>query len=206
MAASVKTSSRMPTTDRLSALRLQLVATEISTRVGKNIRRRREELGLNQRQLADRIVDQNPEKNAAVSNQTVSNWERGVNEPGGYYKSALAAALEVDVSYFVRDEPKSPTPDLSKPANGADALADRLDAIQQQVTDQLAEHAAKVQEMLARQDAILARIEANIAAEKIAIAEAEETRTRLLEAAEVASRIYEDAARRLEAAPGTPAT
>lgn len=56
MTASVKTTNRMPTTNRLDALRLQLVATEMSLRVGRRIRQRREELGLRtQRELADLI-------------------------------------------------------------------------------------------------------------------------------------------------------
>jgi transcriptional regulator with XRE-family HTH domain len=127
MTTSVKTHSRIPTTDRLAALRLQLVTTQMSLRVGQRIRQRREELGMNQRELADAVVDLDPEKNRAVTNQTVSNWERGVNEPGARYKEALAKAMTVDVGYFIAEPTKAPTPDLSRAGGVSESQLDRVE-------------------------------------------------------------------------------
>lgn len=67
--------------------------TQISTLVGGQIRRRREELGLRQRELADLMPD-------AVSNQHISNWERAVHMPSDRNLQALAEALTVDIGYF----------------------------------------------------------------------------------------------------------
>lgn len=126
MTASVKTPSRMPTTNRLSALRLQLVATEMSLRIGQRIRQRREELGIRtQRELADLIPS------PSVTNQTVNKWEKGVNEPGPKYKVMLAEALGVDVAYFIAPEPKGPTPTpFADPS-----VEERLTRVEQSLSD-----------------------------------------------------------------------
>jgi transcriptional regulator with XRE-family HTH domain len=139
MTASVKSPSKMPTTDRLAALRLQLVTTEMSLRVGQRIRKRREELGIRtQRALADLIPS------PTVTNQTVNKWETGAVEPSPRYKALLAEALEVDVAYFIAEEPRAQTPDLS--SNG-DRLA-RMD-------ERLQRHAKLVEQRLAEQEELL---------------------------------------------------
>jgi transcriptional regulator with XRE-family HTH domain len=130
MAASVKSPSRMPTTDRVAALRLQLVATEMSLRVGRRIRQRREELGIRtQRELADLIPS------TTVTNQTINKWEQGANEPTARYKAMLAEALDVDVAYFIAEEPKGATPDPFP----ADELTGELAGVLQDIKDQLVE-------------------------------------------------------------------
>lgn len=113
-------------TDRLDRLRLQLVATEMSRRVGGNIRRLREAAGLGtQRELADLLPP-------AVTNQHISNWERGVNQPSPRYLEQLAQALNADVSDFYAAEEngdaKEETPD---PFAGQDKA--QLDRIEEQL-------------------------------------------------------------------------
>jgi transcriptional regulator with XRE-family HTH domain len=112
-------------TAQLEALRLQLMASEIAVRIGERLRARREELGLNQRELADRMP-------AAVSNQHVSNWERGVYKPSERYLEKLAEALDVDVSYFyARDDEPRETPDLMGAFSGdGDGVEERLESIE----------------------------------------------------------------------------
>jgi hypothetical protein len=63
-----------------------------------------------------------------------------------------------------------------------------------------------IEKLLKRQDAVLERIEKAIARQNGATTETEEARQSLLKAAEAASRVYEDAARRLAEARDTPAT
>jgi hypothetical protein len=84
-------------------------------------------------------------------------------------------------------------------------VADRLEALEKRVTDQLAEHAAKVQEMLARQDAILSRIEAALTAEQQAKTVADESERRLLAAADYASQVLRAASQDAAAEPAKPA-
>lgn len=161
MATSVKSPSRMPTTNRFDALRLQLVATEMSLRVGRRIRQRREELGIRtQRELADLIPS------PSVTNQTVNKWEQGVNEPGPKYKMLLAEALQVDVAYFIAEDvtPNGnvgvrhlDTPELLRMLDPDNGIAGRLAELEQRVTAQLAEHAARVEQLLRDQDALLER-------------------------------------------------
>ncbi len=57
--------------------------------IGKRIRKYREELGLSQRQLAEKI---------GVSNGRVSNWEQGLNRPDADMLAELCYALQVSPS------------------------------------------------------------------------------------------------------------
>lgn len=97
-----------PMTGRVERLRLQLVAGQLAEQMAARIRTRRMELGLNQRELAERIPS------ATVSNQTVSLWERAVNQPTGRNLDMLVEALEVDHAYlYERKQDKSrPAPNL----------------------------------------------------------------------------------------------
>lgn len=96
------------------------MAKEHAERIGKRLRKRRLELGLNQREVADRM------KNPAVSNQHVSNWERGVYKPSDENLSDIAQALELDgVAYFYADEPRTDTPDLMGALSG-DPAAEQI--------------------------------------------------------------------------------
>jgi transcriptional regulator with XRE-family HTH domain len=165
MIASVKPPSKMPMTERLAALRLQIVATEMSARIGERIRERREELGMRtQRELADLIPSD------TVTNQTVSNWERGVNQPSPRYLRELAEALQVDVSYFLqlRDKPaKGKTPD---PFDGSiqEQLAEMGKAIEKQaealvtqagVLEELRDAVQDLRELIATQQAAARHLE-----------------------------------------------
>lgn len=57
--------------------------------IGKRIRKYRVELGLSQRQLAEKI---------GVSNGRVSNWEQGLNRPDADMLADLCYALQVSPS------------------------------------------------------------------------------------------------------------
>lgn len=120
MTASVKSASSFVMTDRVAALRLQPMATELAQRVGERIRARREELGLSQRQVADRMPD-------AVSNQHVSNWERAVNQPSPRYLPKLAEALEVDIGYFHIAPASAPAIETPDPFDATPKWASRLE-------------------------------------------------------------------------------
>lgn len=107
MTASVKSATKSATRSRVEQLRLQLMASEMAERIGLNMKLRREQLGLKQREVADRIDD------PVVSAQHVSRWERAENRPGDRYLELIASALGVDVSFFYADHGVKPTtPDL----------------------------------------------------------------------------------------------
>lgn len=177
----------MPTTNRLAALRLQLVATEMSLRVGKRIRQRRLELGIRtQRELADKIPSD------SVTNQTINKWETGANEPGPRYKTMLAEALHVDVAYFIAEDPKGETPDLFGTPAVEGALADRLDAIDaaiEALRHERAQEADRVRELLKAQDALLERQSRILTRIEAAIATEDDSAERLEEAVRAAGRI-----------------
>lgn len=65
------------------------------TKTGALIRRLRQEHGLTQKQLADRLL---------LSDRTVSKWERGAGCPDISLLAAVAAALEVDVETLLSGE------------------------------------------------------------------------------------------------------
>lgn len=144
MPTSVKPAIRSTTTERLNRLRLQVMASEMASRVGERMRTRREELGLKQRDVADRIDD------PAVSNQHVSNWERGVYEPSDRYRAKIVQALEVnDWSYFVTvEDPTAPTPDLMTALNNG-----------QDITELFLSFTATVERLERKIDELTARIE-----------------------------------------------
>jgi transcriptional regulator with XRE-family HTH domain len=131
MAASVKLPTDFGTTDRLEALRLQLMAGELASRIGARIREAREDLGINQRQLADRIPSD------AVNNQRVSDWERGVNKPSDRYMKMIATALDRPVGWFYT-EASVETPDLMEALNGNGNGPSQLDRIEEKLDRLLA--------------------------------------------------------------------
>lgn len=121
------------TTNDLRRRRFALMAKEHAQRIGRRLRKRRLELGLNQREVADRM------KNRAVSNQHVSNWERGVYKPSDENLSDLAQALELDgIAYFYADEPQKETPDLIGALSGGTAteqILASLDALRAEIAE-----------------------------------------------------------------------
>lgn len=57
--------------------------------IGKRIRKYRENLGLSQKELAEKI---------GVSNSRISNWEKGINRPDADILADLCRALKVSPS------------------------------------------------------------------------------------------------------------
>jgi transcriptional regulator with XRE-family HTH domain len=132
MATSARARIETPITERVERLRLQLVAGQLAEQMAARIRRRRMELGLNQRELAERIPS------ATVSNQTVSLWERAVNQPTGRNLDMLVEALEVDHAYlYERQQDKSrPTPNLMAVMSDESQL-DRIEKMLESVLKRL---------------------------------------------------------------------
>ena len=84
---------RLLSTPNVVSLRVQLMAAEHKDRVGRRIKKAREERRWSQRELAERL----PGK---VDGPSVSRWERGITYPEQYLQH-LAQVFEVDVSYFL---------------------------------------------------------------------------------------------------------
>lgn len=63
-------------------------------RIGDIILQRRKELGMTQKQLAERLN---------VTDRSVSRWERGVNLPDVETLKTIASVLDVPISYFYED-------------------------------------------------------------------------------------------------------
>jgi transcriptional regulator with XRE-family HTH domain len=111
------------------------MAGELASRIGARIREAREDLGINQRQLADRIPSD------AVNNQRVSDWERGVNKPSDRYMKMIATALDRPVGWFYTEAPAG-TPDLMEALNGngpsqLDRIEEKLDRLLNQLDERL---------------------------------------------------------------------
>jgi transcriptional regulator with XRE-family HTH domain len=89
-----------------------------------------------------------------VTERAAADWQR---KGGIEYDNAkkLAQLFEVDVDYVWRGTPEEER--APSPFDGQDALADRLDAIEHRVTQQLAAHAQAVEHLIAQQNQLLAR-------------------------------------------------
>lgn len=64
---------------------------ELAVRIGRNLKARRLELGLKQREVAARMDPRPP-----AGGQAISDWERAVQQPSERYLMPLVAALEWD--------------------------------------------------------------------------------------------------------------
>lgn len=132
------------------------MAGELAALVGRNIRTARLEAELNQRELAQRIAEDDP----AASNTAVSEWERGVRKPSDRYMPLIAAALGKPMDWFFRDHGQGETPELL-PAPPVDEPS-QLDRIEATITERLAALEAQVQllrgELAARDAEVLRRI------------------------------------------------
>lgn len=176
-------------TFELQRRKFALMAAEHVQALGERIRLRREELGMTQDEVARAMQ-------GSVDGQRISKWERGENRPRDESLEDLARVLKTTpAALLIPLTEKGATPDLSSPAQDDDSVMRRVEDLLKQQN-----------ELLARQSDILDRIEKNIANEQQATKDAEAARQSLLEAAGVASRAYEDAARRLAEARGTQAT
>lgn len=105
-----------------------------------------------------------------VTERSATDWQK---KGGMEYDNAkkLAELFEVDVDYVWRGPAKEER--APSPFAGQDALADRLDGIEEHVTDQLAAHASAVErllkqqnDLLDRQSQILDRIERRLGADE----------------------------------------
>jgi transcriptional regulator with XRE-family HTH domain len=112
----------VPSTTSQRKARFAFMATLYREQVGARIRARREELGLTQRQLADRI---------GVESQTVSRWERGANLGKETNLEAVASGLEWTVEELMAgiEAPRrrSSPPDLDEMLGGQPGWAIRLE-------------------------------------------------------------------------------
>ena len=73
--------------------------------LGEAVRNRREELGLRQKRMADRL---------GVSQQTVSRWEKGLSVPRPARLLALAQLLDLDAGWLYRLAGYQPTDSTSE--------------------------------------------------------------------------------------------
>lgn len=116
MTTSFQTTIPVPTNpllaERLERLRLQVVASELATLVGRNIKAARLEKGIRtQRELGEKIREVEPEM--AAGNTRVSIWERGAETPSDRYLQALSQVLDKTADWFYTDHRKEQkTPDL----------------------------------------------------------------------------------------------
>jgi len=114
-------------------------------RRAERVRKRRDELGLTQEQVADRMQDIHRERHPEADpdrtrGQMVSDWERAVNEPSPAKLELLAAALDWTVAELNADQPKHrPSVDDWATLDGVPRqLAQQLDRIERRL-NQIAE-------------------------------------------------------------------
>lgn len=133
-------------------LRLQYMAARYKARVGERIRDARlakgerireagEGTGLTQAQLARMLP-------GSTEGSQVSRWERGEVQPQPDTLDALAAALDVDVSYFLAPAPESGTPDLMDSLNEPTQL-DRIELLLKQLESRQTATEAALTELVA---------------------------------------------------------
>lgn len=201
----------MKGTSPAARLRLAAVAAEYVESLGRGVRFRREQLGLSRSDVARKLPGKTNEN-------ALYRWEGGKHKPSDDTLEALAAVLKVTHwTQFMDLDPERPdvkangTPALfsvQEPAAGDTVLIERLEALEQRVTGQLAEHADRVEQMLRRQDELLERIEQGVQAEhrakQAAEQQAQELRD-LLVALGDATQALSGAARATEATPAPPA-
>jgi transcriptional regulator with XRE-family HTH domain len=110
-------------TKSVGARRFQLMALEHVEKRARRIKERREELGLTQEQVAERMQeahmarqpDADPDR---TRGQMVSDWERAVNDPRGYKLELLAEALGWTVADLEADQPNDDKDLLGQLSNG----------------------------------------------------------------------------------------
>lgn len=153
----------VPSQRELELLRLQLMAAEYKARVGARIRDAREAKGWTQTQLARQLP-------GTVDGASISRWETGKVMPQTDNLEALARALDVDVSYFLVEEPKHAPPNLMaelacRPSDNDDRLTRIEEKLDQalELLFQLSERAADETEARALEAAALRIADAPVA-------------------------------------------
>lgn len=133
-------------------------------RLGAQLLALRKAKGWNQEDAAHEI---------GVGVKTWRLWERGKTLPYDSNIRRIADVFALDPDELgVRPAPLGIGADDDAQD---DRLTDRLASIEQRVSEQLAEHAAKVEALLARQSAILERIESAIGREERAVRSLDES-------------------------------
>lgn len=99
---------------------------EYQERVGRRIRQAREDKGWSQSKLALEIGP--TKKGQPRDASTISRYERGKVMPGTDALESIAAALDVDVAYFMASEPKPGTPDLMGNLRAGESQLDRIES------------------------------------------------------------------------------
>lgn len=118
---------KRPATRRVDALTVLLVAAQRAKKIGARMRELRDELGLTQTEVAERIGG------SSVTKDYISRWERGSKEPSEAYLDQIATALQTTVADLMagpvseRAATNGPTPDLF---GGQDDDAPQLDRIE----------------------------------------------------------------------------
>lgn len=123
-------------TKSLDSLRFQLMASERLARRGERAKARRRELELTQEDIADRIQELHAERNPGAPQdrtrgQTVSDYERGVNDPRGERLEIWAEALGWTVADLEADAPRQ--------KNGGDLMGSLTGALQESAGDEALE-------------------------------------------------------------------
>lgn len=118
-----------PTTNRTQSARYALVAALYKEELGKQIKRRREALGLTQSDLAT--------KAHVKESQTVSRWERGQRGPNDL--EAVAKALETTASEMLAELGALKQTDRKRLHPAGASQLDRIEAKLDHLGDLLAE-------------------------------------------------------------------
>jgi transcriptional regulator with XRE-family HTH domain len=127
------TNSRLP--NRSAILRLEARMAEEMELIGGRMRERREELGLKQREVADRIAGKTEGKD-------VSRWENAHHRPNSDTLGRIAEALETTVADLyagpVADrKPQGETPDLMSHLDGGSPALNRIEVMFQELHERL---------------------------------------------------------------------
>lgn len=140
---------RMRTTSNVERARLRLVAEHYKLEVGQAIRKRRLELGLTQKELADLTHYKEP--------QSVSRWERGENLPGDL--TIIATALKLTLAELVANIEPPDRRTARKFGRATKPEPSQLDRIEEMVSA-IDERLRVMQARAATRDAeVLARID-----------------------------------------------
>lgn len=188
-----------PTTKAALSARYALVAALYKQQLGVLIARMREDLGLTQKQLAERAH--------VAEAQTVSRWERGERVPQDL--EAVAAALETTAADMLRQlEPLGQRQRKAMNADGGRSQLDRIEARLDQASDRDQRYESLIErqngllveqsELLERLVEVLERIEAAIDRDDEAAKRRDDESAARLYAATI------EAVQMLRAAPETP--
>lgn len=99
------------------------MASERNQAIGERLKRRREELGLTQEELAQQI------SSITVTGNVLSRWERGRNRPSSVYLEELAQIMGVSTGYLLFGTDSQPGVVNSEAAQHLENIAESLAGI-----------------------------------------------------------------------------